>query len=413
MTPISTNRAVSAMFRVFGGQGRPLQGDDVKRLAGPGALAVEAYVLGVVVPLVVAVAAVERLAAWCGWWWAAALAVPAWVVLVQVLAILFGTVALLPARLFGGRYEWLWRSWVLGLSAWAVWAWFDGGWARWPAAGWLVLVGVNLLAAVLLGWRWLMLVSGRPGVVLRLGLAVLLHLAMVPLAMFIGWWALAWGVVLALGWSRATFSPNSQGFGAVATRCDGAGVWLTIDDGPDPETTPRLLELLDEHGAKATFFLIGERAERHPELAREIVARGHRVGNHTASHPRASFWGAGPVRTRREIEEGSRMIEAASGVVPRWFRAPVGHSNYFTHPVCDEAGLRVIGWTRRGFDGVSEDVPAILRRLMSGLQRGYILVMHDATPVAGEVLAGVLERVGKAGLRCELPEEDPAPSRGV
>jgi hypothetical protein len=88
------------------------------------------------------------------------------------------------------------------------------------------------------------------------------------------------------------------------------------------------------------------------------------------------------------------------------FRAPVGHSNYFTHPVTDEIGVAVIGWTRRGLDGVSLDVPAILRRLTRGMQRGDILVMHDARPVAGQVLEGLLERIEKAGLRCELPEGD-------
>jgi len=405
MTPISHNRALSAMFRVFGGPGCPLQGDSVWRLAGPGANAPEARVLGVVVPLVVAVAVVERMLAWAGPWWTLLLAVPAVLVVLHAGTIVIGIAAKVPLAIGGGRDAWLWRCWVLVLSAWAVWAWLAGGWVRWVAAGWLALVALELAAAALLGWRGLMVVRGSRGVVLRVVMAVVLHLLMVPLAVYFGWWALAWGGLLGIGWARATFSPNSQGFGRVGTHCDGAGVWLTIDDGPDPDTTPRLLDLLDEHGAKATFFVIGQKVEQHPELAREIVARGHQLGNHTLGHPCATFWGAGPGRTRREIEGGSRVIEEVAGVVPRWFRAPVGHSNFFTHPVTDEAGLQVIGWTRRGLDGVSLDVPAILERLTRGMQRGDIMVMHDARPAAGQVLEGLLERIGEAGLRCELPEE--------
>lgn len=409
MTPISHNRALSAMFRIFGGLERPLQGDDVWRLAGPGAHALEARVLGVVVPLVAAVAIVERLLAWAGPWWTLLLAVPTVPAVLHVVTILIGLAAKVPLAIGGGRDAWLWRCWLVALSGWAAWAWSGGGWVRWVAAGWLVLVALELAAALLLGWRGLMVVRGKRGVLLRVVLAVVLHLLMVPLAMCFGWWAIAWGALLGIGWAWATFSANSQSFGPVGTHCDGAGIWLTIDDGPDPDTTPRLLDLLDEHGAKATFFVIGEKVEKHPELAREIVARGHQLGNHTFGHPSAMFWGAGPGRTRREIEGANRAIGKVTGVVPRWFRAPVGHSNYFTHPVTDEAGLQVIGWTRRGLDGVSLDVPAVLRRLTRGMQRGDIVVMHDARPVSGQVLAGLLERIGEAGLRCELPGEGPRP----
>jgi peptidoglycan/xylan/chitin deacetylase (PgdA/CDA1 family) len=404
MKPVADNRAVSAAFRVFGGPGRALQGDAVRRLAGPGANARESRVLGVLVPLVVAVAVVDGLARRLGPGWTVVAALPAWLVAMHALTPAIGVVARWLVRLGGTRDAWIWRCWLMVLCGWAAWAWSAGGWVRWPAAGWLMFGGLNLLAAIKLAWRWVISPPGRRGVVIRVLLAVLLHLLMVPLAVYCGWWALAWGAALAVGWAQGTFDPNSQGFGPVATHCDGAGVWVTIDDGPDPQTTPRLLEVLDEQQVRATFFLIGERAERHPELAREIVARGHQVANHTATHPRARFWAAGPARTRREVVDGSRMIEAATGLRPCWFRAPVGHSNLFTHPATDEAGLRVIGWTRRGLDGTSTRVPAILRRLTRNLQRGDILVVHDATPVAAEVLEGLLERIKLAGLRCELPE---------
>ena len=128
----------------------------MRRLAGRGAHALEARVLGVLAPVVVAVAVVERLVAWLGPWWALLLAVPAFLVLIQVFTFVVGMIAKLPAALGGGRDAWLWRCWVLAFSAWAVWAWMRGGWVSWVAAGWLVVVGIELVAAVLLGWRWLM-----------------------------------------------------------------------------------------------------------------------------------------------------------------------------------------------------------------------------------------------------------------
>jgi peptidoglycan/xylan/chitin deacetylase (PgdA/CDA1 family) len=128
-------------------------------------------------------------------------------------------------------------------------------------------------------------------------------------------------------------------------------------------------------------------------LAREIVRRGHELGNHTLTHPQATFWCAGPGRTRREIEGGSRAIEEATGVKPRWFRAPVGHRNLFTHPIADELGLEVVAWRRRGFDAVETDVAKIVGRILKDVRPGDIVLVHESTPVAAEVLHRVLEEV--------------------
>jgi hypothetical protein len=260
----------------------PLQGDSVWRLAGPGAHEREARVLGVLVPLVVAVAVVERLEEWTGPWWTVLLAVPAAVVVLQLATIVIGLASKVPLAIGGGRDAWLWRSWLLALSGWAVWAWPGGGWVRWVAGAWLAVVALELVSAFVLGWWWMMRVRGRRGVMLRVVLAVVLHLLMVPMAIWQGWWALAWGALLGVGWARGTFSAISQGFGAVGTHCDGAGVWLTIDDGPDPETTPQLLGLLDKHRAKATFFVIGERVGRH-----RGVGAGDRGAGAPAGKPHA------------------------------------------------------------------------------------------------------------------------------
>ena len=100
-------------------------------------------------------------------------------------------------------------------------------------------------------------------------------------------------------------------------------VGLTFDDGPDPSATPRVLDLLDEAGARATFFVIGERGAHHRRLLEDIVRRGHRLGNHTWSHPKAFFF-LTPGRIREEIARTQELLDDVSGVPAAWFRAPAG-----------------------------------------------------------------------------------------
>ena len=138
--------------------------------------------------------------------------------------------------------------------------------------------------------------------------------------------------------------------------------------------------------------MIGEKVRAHPELAREVIRRGHEIGNHTLTHPQASFWCAGPWRTRREIAGCQQIIEEITGIKPRWFRAPVGHRNLFTHPVATDLGLRVMAWNRRGFDAVEKDAEKVLARILPDLSPGDIVLLHEATPIAAEVLRGVLEK---------------------
>ena len=192
-----------------------------------------------------------------------------------------------------------------------------------------------------------------------------------------------------------TLAPNARTLGPITTRCpkDEGGenrIWITIDDGPDPETTPRLLELLDAAGVKATFFLIGERAQAHPGIVREIEARGHGIGNHTHTHPARSFWIAGPWRTAREIDRCQEVLAGILKAPPRWFRAPVGHSNLFTHPAIKPHGLQLLGWSARGFDGVGRPVEEILADLQPDLKPGAIVLLHDAREHSVEVLERVL-----------------------
>lgn len=214
-----------------------------------------------------------------------------------------------------------------------------------------------------------------------------------------------------------TLMPSCSLYGRVLRRFPGdpeGRVWLTIDDGPDPEDTPRVLDVLDAYGARATFFVVGERARRFPALVREVVDRGHQLGNHTMDHAQYSFWAAGPRRAARQIEDCQKVVEDAAGVRPRWFRAPVGFENPFVSAAVERLGLQTVGWSARGFDGVVADVDRVLDRLRPGLRDGAIVLAHErgrnaaGEPIAVDVLRGVLGSLAERGLRAELPPRVPA-----
>lgn len=203
-----------------------------------------------------------------------------------------------------------------------------------------------------------------------------------------------------------TLNPSSRLFGPVQTQIAN-GIWLTLDDGPDPVDTSAILDLLDRHDAKATFFVIGEKAEKHPDLIREIHRRGHQVGNHSWSHPRASFWCLGPGATRREIVKCQRMVEGIIGQAPKVFRAPVGHYNFFVHPVLKQEGLKLVGWSSRGFDGVASPLAEVIRRIRRTAGEGGIILAHEGTPIACEVVADILAMVEENGWRFVIPDVSP------
>ena len=201
--------------------------------------------------------------------------------------------------------------------------------------------------------------------------------------------------------------PQSRLLGPNQSRLPGTGdaVALTFDDGPDPKVTPRVLDLLDRSGARATFFCIGRRVEAHPDLAAEIVRRGHLVENHTWSHPNA-FACYLPAAQRREILRAQEVIGQATGRAPVLFRAPAGFRNLFLERELLRAGLTLASWTRRGYDAVNKDPEGILRHLLRGLAPRDVLLLHDGlaltgggNPVVLEVLPRLLDALAARGLR--------------
>jgi peptidoglycan/xylan/chitin deacetylase (PgdA/CDA1 family) len=203
--------------------------------------------------------------------------------------------------------------------------------------------------------------------------------------------------------------PRSQSLGPNWVRLPAAAalghIAITIDDGPDPAVTPQVLDLLDQFGAYATFFCIGAQAQRHPELCREIVRRGHTVENHSQHHY-FHFSAFGPRRMAREIESGADNLAAITGRRPYFFRPTAGLRSPFLEPILARHGLHLASWTRRGFDTQCRDADAVTRRLTRNLAAGDILLLHDGhaartasgQPVILAVLPRVLEASAAAGL---------------
>lgn len=219
------------------------------------------------------------------------------------------------------------------------------------------------------------------------------------------------GITAAGLWPRSTLlGPNITRLPAAAAQRN--EIALTFDDGPDPEVTPRVLDLLDAHGAKATFFCIGTRAAQHPQLVREIVARGHSVENHSQGHP-VTFSFYGVARFKRELAMAQQTLTDLTGQPPRFFRAPAGLRNPMLDPALHALGLRLVSWTRRGFDGVSGNADPVYARLTRGLAAGDILVLHDGhpprtadgAPVALVVLPRLLELLAQRGLHAVTLEQ--------
>jgi len=172
---------------------------------------------------------------------------------------------------------------------------------------------------------------------------------------------------------------------------------LTFDDGPDPEVTPRVLDLLDRFEAKASFFCVGEKAAAYPALVKEIARRGHSVENHSYHHYLAfAFFGIS--RLKREVDAAQATVAAITGRPPVFFRAPAGFRSPLLDPALASRGLRYVSWTRRGFDAVSGNPKRILRQLTRGLAAGDVLLMHDRVPVVLAVLPALLEQISAQGL---------------
>lgn len=244
-----------------------------------------------------------------------------------------------------------------------------------------------------------------------LGLALVLggHAAALLLALAGAPWPLAvlvlFGAGAVLVWG--TLWPHSRLFGPVLRRlaADAPQVWLTFDDGPSDDTAA-LLDLLERHGARATFFLVGQRAAARPELVRAIRERGHGIGNHSDDHLAAWFWTLPPARIAAQIERAQARLSVLSGVAPRWFRAVAGHANPAVAPVLARLGLIRVSWSGRGLETIDGNDARVQARLERAIAPGAILTLHEglAPGRCPRLLAGLLRALDARGYRAVLPD---------
>lgn len=202
--------------------------------------------------------------------------------------------------------------------------------------------------------------------------------------------------------------PRSTLLGPNVLRLTGARaeVALTIDDGPDPDVTPQVLDILAAHGVTATFFCVASRLRRHPELARRIVEAGHHIENHSMQH-RHYFSLLGPGGIRQELAQAQQVITEMTGRKPQFFRAPAGLRNPFLDPVLHRFDLQLVSWTRRGFDTRVGDAEKVAHRLLRNARAGDILLLHDGNaardkngvPVIVAALPQLIDALTRRGLR--------------
>lgn len=205
--------------------------------------------------------------------------------------------------------------------------------------------------------------------------------------------------------------PRSHWLGTNWTRLPAAAtarneIALTIDDGPDPAVTPQVLDILDRYAVQATFFCIGEKAEQHPGLCREIVRRGHAVENHSQRH-RHHFSLLGYFGLLRELQAAQDTLTTITGQRPVFFRAPAGLRNPLLDPVLARLGLRLASWSMRAFDTCIGDAERVKDKLSAGLLPGAILLLHDGNaartpdgkPVILAALPAILTAAAAANLR--------------
>jgi len=211
-----------------------------------------------------------------------------------------------------------------------------------------------------------------------------------------------------------TLAATSQWLGPVVTHfsTDEREVWLTIDDGPDPVDTPRILDLLARYRARATFFVRGERVRRYPQEVGAIVRQGHSLGNHSDAHPSARFWCFGPRRIAQEIDQCNKAILDVTGNPTTWFRAPVGMKNPFVHPLLGARGMSLIGWSARGFDAVKNECSAVVRRICKDIKPGTIILAHEGRGAgACNCIEFLVKRLSEEGFSFVIPSQDKLRSR--
>jgi peptidoglycan/xylan/chitin deacetylase (PgdA/CDA1 family) len=177
---------------------------------------------------------------------------------------------------------------------------------------------------------------------------------------------------------------------------------LTFDDGPSA-STPQVLELLRQYGAKATFFMLGNQVQRYPDFARQVLKEGHQIGNHSFSHPNFYFYKKDDKAQKLalEISTARDAIKKATGLTPEYMRMPHGYVRDWVKEVAKQEHVILVNWTY-GSDWTNISKEEMLKGYFSRLRPGAILLMHDGEGDRSKtlwVLKRVLEEIKKKNLK--------------
>ena len=197
-----------------------------------------------------------------------------------------------------------------------------------------------------------------------------------------------------------TTRPLQMLFPSVVWRTDSSGVHLTFDDGPDPVSTPRVLEFLSKHSLKATFFLVGQNVNRYPDIPRQIMLEGHGLGLHSYEHTRLAFRGRSMIQD--QLGRSKAAIQQATGHDVRLFRPPYGFFEPSLLKHVGQMGFVTVMWDVDPGDSLESDPQVVVKRISSGVRPGSIILLHDnlyTRERVDAVLLGVLNTLNDRSLK--------------
>jgi len=201
-----------------------------------------------------------------------------------------------------------------------------------------------------------------------------------------------------------SFSIRSNFFLTAKHHMSDGNVMLTFDDGPHPQYTPQILDILKEKNVKATFFLIGTQIEKYPEIAHRIIDEGHAVGGHSYSHEYAFGFTIGTA-LEDEIMKTQRLLAEQDAETATWFRPPFGVTNPNIAGVVKKNKLTTMGWSVRSFDTVAKRKGQILSKVLGEVKSGSIVLLHDTIKLTAEALPTLIDEIDAKGLKFDLLKE--------
>lgn len=181
-------------------------------------------------------------------------------------------------------------------------------------------------------------------------------------------------------------------------------ILFTFDDGPNPATTPIILDKLNEHSIKAIFFCVGENIERYPELVKQIVNEGHLIGNHTQTHKNINFF---QKEANSNIAKCSEIIKGSVGIEPSYFRPPHGRIGFRTEKLMKQNGLKNVMWSLLTYD-YKNDINIVKFAVDKYLRENSIVVLHDSNKskqIIGESIDLIMQKIKANGYETGEPAE--------